>query len=447
MKKLILMGAVAIFSLGASAQNVKDLDFGRAAAANLTKEVKDVVKLNANKDVYKHIAKKPATRIDGQPDGIAKDYFLIGNCDVSNIGALRKVVKQTLVFSEDGKTVYLPLMMYDTTSALAEDGGVYIPCTFAQIPDENGQPIEGVKAIVVPNDYQVGVSQSGTGLQTSLVINNMDSNVDNGGQPLDYEGILYYDEATGMIMSLDYQDETTGQPVYQVFGLYEVSGSGLYTPVSQFGYGITYYPVNDTFFDLPAVTRTVTYNTDNNGPQTKTVTEYQMNYDSGSGVIKSHFINGMFNDYANSWALLMPTTSFDAIDYGMIAQYKDETTALIYGEPTSDGNVSIDLNSYTTFLYDEITGGYNQTEGEYMFELGYDTNGHQVVVMEGYSNMVLGAATPVGINNVTTSTDKEAVATEYYDLSGRRVSAAEKGVTIKVEKYADGTSKATKVMK
>ena len=131
----------------------------------------------------------------------------------------------------------------------------------------------------------------------------------------------------------------------------------------------------------------------------------------------------------------------------MIAQYKDETTALIYGEPTPDGNVSIDLNSYTTFLYDEITGGYNQTEGEYMFELGYDTNGHQVVVMEGYSNMVLGAATPVGINNVTTSTDKEAVATEYYDLSGRRVSAAEKGITIKVEKYADGTSKATKVMK
>ena len=48
---------------------------------------------------------------------------------------------------------------------------------------------------------------------------------------------------------------------------------------------------------------------------------------------------------------------------------------------------------------------------------------------------------------MTTSTDKEAVATEYYDLSGRRVSAAEKGVTIKVEKYADGTSKATKVMK
>ena len=130
-----------------------------------------------------------------------------------------------------------------------------------------------------------------------------------------------------------------------------------------------------------------------------------------------------------------------------VAGIKEVDKLTVTGGCTSDGNVSIDLNSYTTFLYDEITGGYNQTEGEYMFELGYDTNGHQVVVMEGYSNMVLGAATPVGINNVTTSTDKEAVATEYYDLSGRRVSAAEKGITIKVEKYADGTSKATKVMK
>ena len=39
------------------------------------------------------------------------------------------------------------------------------------------------------------------------------------------------------------------------------------------------------------------------------------------------------------------------------------------------------------------------------------------------------------------------VSTEYYDLSGRRTDGAAKGVGIKVEKYADGTSKAVKVLR
>lgn len=50
------------------------------------------------------------------------------------------------------------------------------------------------------------------------------------------------------------------------------------------------------------------------------------------------------------------------------------------------------------------------------------------------------------ISNVENS-NKDVVATEYFDLSGRRISNAAQGVSIMVSKYADGTSKAIKIMK
>lgn len=51
-----------------------------------------------------------------------------------------------------------------------------------------------------------------------------------------------------------------------------------------------------------------------------------------------------------------------------------------------------------------------------------------------------------GIGSVTTE-NGEVVATEYFDLSGRRINGAQNGVSVKVMKYADGTSKAVKVIK
>ncbi len=43
--------------------------------------------------------------------------------------------------------------------------------------------------------------------------------------------------------------------------------------------------------------------------------------------------------------------------------------------------------------------------------------------------------------------DRKIVGTEYFDLSGRRVSDAYKGLIIRVTRYADGTSSAEKIMK
>lgn len=62
-----------------------------------------------------------------------------------------------------------------------------------------------------------------------------------------------------------------------------------------------------------------------------------------------------------------------------------------------------------------------------------------------YDNLKIKAYT-TGINKVEDS-DADVVSTEYYDLSGRSLNNAQKGINIKVMKYSDGTTKTVKVAK
>ena len=73
------------------------------------------------------------------------------------------------------------------------------------------------------------------------------------------------------------------------------------------------------------------------------------------------------------------------------------------------------------------------------------TNTYSVGYSTSYNNLKI-KATTTGISSVGNS-DADVVSTEYYDLSGRRVSDAQKGLYIKVMKYADGTTKSVKTVK
>ena len=55
-------------------------------------------------------------------------------------------------------------------------------------------------------------------------------------------------------------------------------------------------------------------------------------------------------------------------------------------------------------------------------------------------------ATTTGINKVESS-DADVVSTQYFDISGRRINSAQKGINVKVMKYSDGTTKTVKVIK
>ena len=97
---------------------------------------------------------------------------------------------------------------------------------------------------------------------------------------------------------------------------------------------------------------------------------------------------------------------------------------------------------------------YNPADGSYKVPAEYMLGDFSVDLLEGtgnfscmYSNLSLVPATATAIGGTGVKDGAGVVSTEYYDLSGRRTDGAAKGVGIKVEKYADGTSKAVKVLR
>lgn len=117
--------------------------------------------------------------------------------------------------------------------------------------------------------------------------------------------------------------------------------------------------------------------------------------------------------------------------------------------------VFIDFSQGGTFIFDPVTFKYDAASDSYvMSEYSlidlfptYDekTNTYSVGYSTSYNNLKI-KATTTGISSVGNS-DADVVSTEYYDLSGRRVSDAQKGLYIKVMKYADGTTKSVKTVK
>lgn len=109
------------------------------------------------------------------------------------------------------------------------------------------------------------------------------------------------------------------------------------------------------------------------------------------------------------------------------------------------------INQISSSLQEEGTLTYNSNDKTY--ELGSDMAFADILV--GYdgelylsdllTNMVINEEGTTSISSVENSND--AVSTEYFDLSSRRINNADKGISIMRMKYADGTTKAVKVMK
>ena len=114
---------------------------------------------------------------------------------------------------------------------------------------------------------------------------------------------------------------------------------------------------------------------------------------------------------------------------------------------TAVGGGAYQTASFINFFYNGVDGSYDCEDG---FTLGdffinplNGTSGFSCM----YGNMSLVPSGTVGVGSVGAAEGRSVVATEYYDLSGRRTGKAAKGVGIVVEKYADGTSRAVKVVR
>ena len=104
-----------------------------------------------------------------------------------------------------------------------------------------------------------------------------------------------------------------------------------------------------------------------------------------------------------------------------------------YAEAT-EGSCSLIINMYG------VTTGYKKdSNGQPTSEINYKAYGFRDILISGKLIAPTGIAVPVTLS--------PALTTEYFTLGGQRVSGATKGVVIKRQRYADGTSKATKVIR
>ena len=106
------------------------------------------------------------------------------------------------------------------------------------------------------------------------------------------------------------------------------------------------------------------------------------------------------------------------------------------------------IQTPVTFEYDTESGSYVLSEYSLTnLFASYDEASGTLGIgySASYDNLKIKAYT-TGINKVEDS-DADVVSTEYYDLSGRSLNNAQKGINIKVMKYSDGTTKTVKVAK
>lgn len=418
MKKLILLAAVALLSLGASAQGFK---FNAEPAKSNVKNVKI-----ANPDFLKGAKavtpKGTLTRTGEVPEGEKREFFLNRQdavfyyTDLYQGSLFPHITKETLIFGNDGK-VYIPNMMY----ASQFEGTTYIEGTLNA---------DGSQITIQPNQV-VGTTPVETSPGVTTDIDVYISAINSMGQPLSTPITLYVDKSTGVIYNMD-----------ENFTLGLLATVGTQTQMITYSAYFNYYPINNSDLFQAPLTREATATETTQSNQAPHTTKYSV--EDYNVAIGGRFIKGLLPAYPNSWIMGVYQNNSNNITIG--TQVLNDGILLYVND-----SEFINMNNKSLFTAGMLEDTYTQASGSTITDIYYysgdDLNPAGSYNTATYQNIALGTPIASGINNVETSTDKEAVSVEYYDLSGRRISAAEKGVSIKVEKYADGTSKAVKVMK
>lgn len=418
MKKILLFVATAMFAISGAAQNMqlsKTATITPPSGENTLKFVgglKHAKPLNAGERLRK--SAPMAAQAKAAPAGEARDYFFYRAENVYGIGDLERINKVTLYF--DGNTVYIPNDFY--LSQLNEAEPAYITGTVSA---------DGT-TITIPSHQEIGTITSQYGDMTLYFSKGEVATIAEGNTLVESSDPIVYnvDPTLGVIF-----DNTTQQQADYV---------GLFTDSGYYGYAYNVLIFPSSLFNMSQRTLTGTGIEPDNVLQeyvdvnvNKTVEEY---YYPDMGI---HAIKGLFNFYPDSYVIAFDNQD-GSISVGAQA-IADDVPMVAIGDINSS---QISFAFESTFEAD-ATGAYTQKSGEYIVEGSIE--GQTFYIGARYTGLKLGVPTSSGISSAVADDAKEAVSTQYFDLSGRRVSGAEKGVSIKVMKYADGTSKAVKVMK
>lgn len=242
--------------------------------------------------------------------------------------------------------------------------------------------------------------------------------------------VLTYDKETGQIYAKDYQDSYLALANSTYDGFYTIAASLNYIPAE--------------YFPAPT-THNYSY-TDYDGKNHEgTVSMINLNL----GNQEVCYVNGLFTekmddgqgnilaDYSTAWTCAVYTES--ALTFPLLQTLADDIVlAKLSGNQLYDGNID--------FTYDAASDSYVQDSNYDLIDAFASQQG--IGFSTSHKNSKIAKAGTAGVENVVNDgVNKDVVSTEYFDLSGRRISNIQKGAGIMVMKYADGTSKAVKVVK
>ncbi len=416
MKKILLAAVALLFTVGATAQDIKLNRGSNMKPVNVTTPPLKHLRTdgNARLGLDGQVAKPMAKAVQraATPEGTAREYMVVCGDNATGVSdkykkLLNRAYKLTFIFAADGKTVYFnnPLYADYATETVWIKGELSADGT--QLTVQAGQPL----GTFFGNECVLGSIGVDIDIKTPIVFT-----VDAAS------GGLIYTE--GYIALVAVQD---GKAL------------GFYTYQS----GLQMIPMDSNlWFDEP-VTRKYTalsYDGQTDGQEESTVEDIYC------PVMGWHFIKGLMPAYPEGWMIAEDVEGSNDISI-FNGQVVADDIAAFFDVMTSSSDPTLEYSSTFTYGAD---GSYTQDEDEVLLDyFAYDMDEEKNYLCGSsilYTGITLGAPGTSDISSVETGKG-EPVATEYYDLSGRRIDAAAKGVTIRVEKYADGTSKAVKTIK
>lgn len=391
MKKFLLL-ALVMFSMNSFAQNSNVLS--RIGNYKNLKSVKFNTQSILKDLVASGNAVSPTRAMAKAPDGTKSIYYL--DCYESTLYGIEYLCNKNhktseIIVGSDGKA-YISNMFY--TSIFGDD--LYLEGEF----DSDGNIEIGYQKLAVSGEYTLYVCK--------INLNNSEADkVSTFKLNYDKENNVYYsDDSNYLGVYVEYQ----GKLILDTYSAY-----------------FTYYPENV----FPAPTEHsysyVDYNNKTNNTTVKMI-------DLGEGYF---YVNNIMPNYPDTWMLGM----FDNNNM-IIFSYQTATDYIAYMFSDADGY----FQDNGTLAYNSLDNTYKLNSNSMLIDIIYDSQQKQYMPYSNIlTNMAIGAST-TGISKVENG-NENVVSTNYYDLSGRRINGASKGISIKVMKYADGTSKAVKVMK
>lgn len=396
MRKLLLIAAV-MFSLGSMAQkplnSLKNVNFSTKA-----------MKMNRpTENMHTRLFGKAAKAQAKAPDGTPKTFYLdfLNSCygteTIFGINALPEYHRATDIIYGDNNKVYIKNMMCPNSIGGYLEGSIdgnTITLTKGQIVSN----IQGYDILM----YKGIMDQSG----------NVTPDTDSDYQlTIDPESGIISNSEDILCLCMDYNSSLM---TYTYCASLTFCPENLFPAAEQHEYTYDYSGLDS-----------------NNNEVTKTDVKSTIEV-VNLGEIS--YIKGLMPEsYEDSWMLVENVD--DSLKLSLPQNVEEDiTTAFTQGNYLYFGT--------RKFVYDASSNCYILNDYGISDMFMYQNNPY---ITEDYTNLRI-KATTTGINKVESS-NADVVSTQYFDISGRRINSAQKGINVKVMKYSDGTTKTVKVIK